>query len=149
MHSDSGVHEQWLCLFWFFWWESPRVWQSKVSGKRLFYLWQKKERIFWYPWSERRKNQQRKYQLQKVEISRNKKILFNRKEARLMARANSSPTLEVFQNISCYCLTTSFTTPVSSFVIFQNISCYCLTRSWSAVYRMAEISKHLMLLFNR
>ena len=65
-----------------------------------------------------------------------------------MARANSSPTLEVFQNISCYCLTqfhvgrrdsdtiskhlmllfnVFFPLKEVNIPTFQNISCYCLT----------------------
>ena len=65
-----------------------------------------------------------------------------------MARANSSPTLEVFQNISCYCLTIPCIALFTLISIFQNISCYCLTGRKGDKNGRNIISKHLMLLFN-
>ena len=35
---------------------------------------------------------------------------------------------EVFQNISCYCLTTRDIKALADDTLFQNISCYCLTQ---------------------
>ena len=35
--------------------------------------------------------------------------------------------LKAFQNISCYCLTASYSIDNEFFSEFQNISCYCLT----------------------
>ncbi len=55
-----------------------------------------------------------------------------------------------FQNISCYCLTTTADESKTGEVVFQNISCYCLTwLSFNLNWQAKRISKHLMLLFNQ
>ena len=65
-----------------------------------------------------------------------------------MARANSSPTLEVFQNISCYCLTQFHVGRRDSDTISKHLMLLfnLFVRVWSFVFSV--ISKHLMLLFN-
>ena len=66
-----------------------------------------------------------------------------------MARANSSPTLEVFQNISCYCLTQFHVGRRDSDTISKHLMLLfnLFVRVWSFVFSV--ISKHLMLLFNK
>ena len=57
--------------------------------------------------------------------------------------------LPEFQNISCYCLTATKLQHIGNLQIFQNISCYCLTNLCNWIQRTINISKHLMLLFNK
>ena len=66
-----------------------------------------------------------------------------------MARANSSPTLEVFQNISCYCLTQFHVGRRDSDTISKHLMLLFNRRVSSAQNNRVSISKHLMLLFNR
>ena len=75
---------------------------------------------------------------------------------------------ELFQNISCYCLSSSLafdtsnlwiskhlmllfiplrTLSIAVTIAFQNISCYCLSLCMGGVWICNFISKHLMLLF--
>ena len=65
-----------------------------------------------------------------------------------MARANSSPTLEVFQNISCYCLTQFHVGRRDSDTISKHLMLLFNRRVSSAQNNRVSISKHLMLLFN-
>ena len=52
-----------------------------------------------------------------------------------------------FQNISCYCLSLGIDCEIVEVSEFQNISCYCLSKTEKGRYKRIAISKHLMLLF--
>ena len=54
---------------------------------------------------------------------------------------------QIFQNISCYCLSRFRGRIFSGKFVFQNISCYCLSKRKIAIIPISHISKHLMLLF--
>ena len=43
-------------------------------------------------------------------------------------------TVSGFQNISCYCLTFPFCVPSFITFLFQNISCYCLTNDFTSFF---------------
>ena len=65
-----------------------------------------------------------------------------------MARANSSPTLEVFQNISCYCLTQFHVGRRDSDTISKHLMLLFNKKQQFKERFQVQISKHLMLLFN-
>ena len=56
-----------------------------------------------------------------IYISKHLMLLFN------FAQDETDDVIVIFQNISCYCLTTLRTAFSVSPFPFQNISCYCLT----------------------
>ena len=58
-----------------------------------------------------------------------------------------SPGTTKFQNISCYCLSQRSDPRLLVQLLFQNISCYCLSVFVYLVCWWNDISKHLMLLF--
>ena len=76
-------------------------------------------------------------------ISKHLMLLFNKYASQTICERI------VFQNISCYCLTRYEDVTFESIMEFQNISCYCLTRLISTTGCFIQISKHLMLLFNK
>ena len=80
----------------------------------------------------------------RLRISKHLMLLFNVELTRKQMYA------DLFQNISCYCLTPVAFRNTNDVKPFQNISCYCLTEQLSCHnYLFCPISKHLMLLFNQ
>ena len=72
-----------------------------------------------------------------IYISKHLMLLFN------FAQDETDDVIVIFQNISCYCLTTLRTAFSVSPFPFQNISCYCLTNACETIRDRALIFQNI------